>query len=129
METQTQTVAKKRILVVDDTTAVAKTIDRLLSHLGHEVEISSDGPRALNKFESEKYNLVIVDYSMPKMNGLELAKAIKSRSSEQLILLLSAFTASVFAIDGEPMPVDFVMQKPFSVQEFQTVLGGLFPAG
>ncbi|HZQ46357.1 MAG TPA: response regulator [Verrucomicrobiae bacterium] len=129
MENQAPTVAKKHILVVDDTPIVAETINLLLSHLGHKVEISSDGPGALIKFQSGKYNLVITDYLMPKMNGIELAKAIKSQATGQLVLLISAFTASIFAVDGEPLPVDFVMQKPFSVQEFQRVLGVLFPAG
>lgn len=129
MENPTNTVAKKHILVVDDTPIVAETIDLLLSHLGHDVEVTSDGAGALSKFQSGKYNLVITDYLMPKMNGIELAKAIKSQAAGQLVLLLSAFTAKIFAVDGEPLPVDFVMQKPFSVQEFQSVLGTLFPAG
>lgn len=128
-ENRANTVAKKHILVVDDTPIVAETIDMLLSHLGHDVELSSDGPGALNKFQSGKYNLVITDYLMPKMNGIELAKAIKSQATGQVILLLSAFAGSMFAVDGEPLPVDFVMQKPFSVQEFQSVLSRLFPAG
>jgi DNA-binding response OmpR family regulator len=129
MENRANTVTKKHILVVDDTPIVAQTIDLLLSHLGHDVEISSDGRGALSKFQSGKYNLVITDYAMPRMNGIQLAKAIKSQSSGQLILMISAFTNRVFAVDGEPLPVDFVMDKPFSVQEFERVLGTLFPAG
>jgi len=129
MENQANTVTKKTILVVDDTPIVAETIDMLLSHLGHKVEISSDGPGALTRFQTGKYNLVITDYLMPKMNGIELAKAIRSQATGQLILLISAFAGKIFAVDGEPLPVDFVMQKPFSLQEFQKVLGTLFPAG
>jgi DNA-binding response OmpR family regulator len=129
MENQSTAVAKKNILVVDDTPIVAETIDMLLSHLGHKVELSSDGQVALSKFESGKYNLVITDYAMPRMNGIQLAKAIKSQSTGQLILLISAFTSKIFAVDGEPLPVDLVMQKPFSMGEFQKALLQLFPAG
>ena len=129
MENQINAAKKKLILVVDDTPIVAETIDLLLSHLGHQVETSPDGPEALARFQSGKYNLVITDYWMPKMNGIELATAIKTKEAGQLVILLSAFTSSVFAKEANPLPVDLVMSKPFSLQEFQTALGKLFPAG
>ena|SRR5579872_1443699 len=129
MENRMNAVARKSILVVDDTSIVAETIDLLLSHLGHRVETSCDGPEALTKFESGKYHLVITDYRMPQMNGLELARAIKNREAGQLVVLLSAFTTPMFLDNPKPLPVDLIMEKPFSLDEFQKALTGLFPAG
>ena len=68
------TAPPRRILVVDDASPVAETIQAMLSELGHAVDISGDGQDALNKFAPGKYDLIITDYSMPKMNGLELAQ-------------------------------------------------------
>jgi CheY-like chemotaxis protein len=123
-----EAVCPKRILVVDDVSAVSQTIHVMLSHLGHQVEITGGGEEALAKFRPGKYDLVITDYRMPGMNGIELARAIKDLAPGQPILLLSAFTASITTDHAPPLPVDSMMAKPFSLQEFRKMLALLFPA-
>src|SRR4051795_8587610 len=103
-----KTSSSKRILVVDDAPQVAETIQILLSQAGHQVETSADGKEALTKFESGKYDLVITDYAMPEMNGIELAGAIKRRSAGQLIFLVSGFIFSIPAKHTPPLPVDLI---------------------
>jgi CheY-like chemotaxis protein len=121
-------VCPKRILVVDDVSAVSQTIHVMLSHLGHNVEVTGGGKEALAKFQPGKYDLIITDYRMPGMNGIELARAIKDQAPTQPILLLSAFTASITTDHPPPLPVDSMMAKPFSLQEFRKMLALLFPA-
>jgi CheY-like chemotaxis protein len=120
------TAPPRRILVVDDADAVAETIQVMLSDLGHAVEVSGDGQDALNRFAPGKYDLIITDYSMPKMNGLELAQAIKKRAVGQLILLVTAFTFTLAADDEQPLPVDFVLPKPFLMEELHEAVARLF---
>jgi CheY-like chemotaxis protein len=122
------TSSSKRILVVDDAPNVAETIQSILSHCGHQVETSADGKEALTKFESGKYDLVITDYAMPEMNGIELAGAIKRRSAGQLVLLVSGFIFSISAKHTPPLPVDLILAKPFSLKELQEAVAGLFQA-
>ena len=121
-------ISPKRILVVDDAVNVAEALRMMLSHHGHKVETSGTGEEALSKFESGKYDLVITDYSMPKMNGIELARAIKKRSAGQLVLLLTAFAFSIAATYAQRLPVDFILGKPFSPQEFEEAMAALFSA-
>jgi two-component system sensor histidine kinase and response regulator WspE len=78
----TTSVAKKRILVVDDSFTVREVERQLLVHRGYDVSIAVDGMEGWNKIRSEKFDLLISDIDMPRMNGLQLVSAI--RSNEKL---------------------------------------------
>ncbi|MDB6066410.1 MAG: FixL-related histidine kinase [Pedosphaera sp.] len=127
--TATASNTPKRILVVDDTPIVTETIQGMLMQFGHQVETAQGGEDALAKFKPRKYDLVVTDYSMPKMNGIELAQAIKQKAARQLVLLITGFPFSVAANDSPKLPVDFVMLKPFCSTEFERALAVLFPVG
>lgn len=116
----------KKILLVEDSPDVAEMIQALLNRLGHQVERSSDGRAALGQFKPGKFDLVITDYSMPRMNGVELAETVKRRSPHQRILMVTAFTFTLAAFDGRPLPVDGVLRKPFHPREFNNALTDLF---
>jgi CheY-like chemotaxis protein len=118
----------KLILVVDDAPQVAEIIEVTLSQLGHKVETAEDGNEALRRFEPGKYDLVITDYAMPKMNGVELAMAIRKRAPGQLILLITAFAFSIAANDATQLPVDSVLRKPFQPRELEDAITELFAA-
>ena len=111
---------------MDDAAEVAETLKATLLQLGHQAEIAEDGKEALRRFDPGKYDLIITDYSMPKMNGVELATAIKKRSAGQLILMVTAFAFSIAANDARQLPVDFVLQKPFPPRELELALAELF---
>ena len=93
-------VSPKRILVVDDEPAVAETIRMVLAISGHQIDLAADGEAALEIFEPGKYDLVITDMSLLRMNGLELARNIKTRSAQQPIILITAYAESLMADDS-----------------------------
>ena len=117
----------KKILMVEDAPDVAEVMCALLVRLGHHVELATDGKDGLNQFKTGKFDLVITDYSMPRMNGVELAETIKRRSPRQIILLVTAYTFTLAAYDGRPLPVDAILRKPFHPREFNNTLTELFP--
>lgn len=119
-------VPPKKMLVVDDIPDLAKSLEAMLLKLGHTVDVSPDGKDALTRFKPGKYDLVITDYSMPRMNGVELAEIMKRRSSDQLILMVTAYTFTIAAYDGRPLPVDAILRKPFRPKEFNDTLAELF---
>lgn len=82
---------------------------------------------ALKMFQPGKYDLVITDYLMPNLDGVQLAHSLKRQAPELPILLLSGYTTSIVAEHPEPLPVDFVLAKPFSMKELQQALAVLFP--
>jgi CheY-like chemotaxis protein len=116
----------KKLLLVDDIPDLARAFETMLLKLGHTVEVSPDGKDALTRYKPGKYDLVITDYSMPRMNGVELAEIVKRRSAEQLILMVTAYTFTIAAYDGRPLPVDAILRKPFRPKEFNDTLAELF---
>ena len=123
------TVPAKRILVVDDEPQVADTIRMVLAMSGHTVEIAADGDRALTLFAPGKYDLVISDFSLGRMNGLELARQIKGNSPTQPIILITAY-AETMAMQKETLSdINFILGKPFALQQLQDALDSVFQAG
>jgi CheY-like chemotaxis protein len=116
----------KNILVVDDTPSVSDLIREMLQSFGHKVDIRADAKTALAVFEPGKYDLVITDYTMPVTNGVDFAHHVRERSAGQRIILItgSAFTLSDIA--AQSLPVNSILQKPFSVMEFQSALTAVF---
>jgi CheY-like chemotaxis protein len=126
-EPTAQRLPPKRILVVEDELLVAETIRRLLVVGGHTAEIVHDGEQALALFEPGKYDLVITDFRLPNMDGLELAQAIKQRAPVLPIILITAHAEAIGKGMGKVSNVDFLIGKPFSVEQLQAGLKAVFP--
>jgi CheY-like chemotaxis protein len=123
-----QSASRRRILVVDDGPEVARAIRMALAvGVGYEVEIAENGETALARYKTAKYDLVITDLKMPKIDGLELAAAIKKLSPSQPIILITAYAESLKGDHERLANVDFVLEKPFSLQQLQDALARTFP--
>ena len=122
-------IAPKSILVVDDEPMVANTLRLLLRMKGHQVELADDGEKALALYEKGKFDLVVTDFSMPGMDGLELARVIRERVPEQPIIMISAYADAVTSDEKRRLNIDAVLGKPFSVQQLQDALISVFPGG
>lgn len=115
-------------MVVDDGPEVARAIRMALAvGAGYEVEIAENGETALARYKTGKYDLVITDLKMPKIDGLELAAAIKKLSPSQPIILITAYAESLKGDHERLANVDFVLEKPFSLQQLQDALARTFP--
>ncbi len=80
-----------KILVVDDSNIMRRNLKRVLEDGGHEViDQASDGEEALAKYERHRPDLVTMDISMPKVNGIEAVKNIISKFSDAKIVMISA---------------------------------------
>jgi CheY-like chemotaxis protein len=121
--------AAKHILIAEDEPMVADTFRLILTVDGHSVEVAEDGRQALAMFESGKHDLIITDFRMPNMDGLELAEEIKKRSPATPVILVTAHIAAIRAIGGRVSNVDVVLGKPCSVLELRTALVKVFSVG
>ncbi len=117
----------KRILVVDDEPQVADTIRMVLVMSGHAVDITESASKALEVYEPGKYDLVISDFSLGKMNGLELARAIKEKCATQPFILITAYAESMAMKKEGMVNIDFLMSKPFPLTQLQEALETVFP--
>ena len=108
-----------QILVVDDEPTVCKAIQMMLRYYGHDVQVANDGASALAAFEGGRFDLVITDYLMPEMKGDELVTQIKRSHPNQRIILVTAFAEDFLAYGKPTGGVDFVLNKPFSLEELR----------
>lgn len=118
----------KTILVVDDEVHIIKVLTLKLTNAQFEVLAASDGREALAKIEESVPDLVITDYSMPEMTGLELVKRLRTdpRTEQVPVIMLTGRGQTVE--EGEEMPrINVLMSKPFSPREIlhqvETLLG------
>lgn len=119
-------VSPKRILIVDDKPVVADSIRRLLSLDGHDVLIEESGGSALARFAPGAFDLIITDFEMPEMDGLEFAAAVKKQCPTQPIILISAYI-ELIKNDERLSTVDLAIGKVFSLGELRAALARLFP--
>jgi two-component system KDP operon response regulator KdpE len=104
------------ILVVDDEPQITRVLRTSLQSNGHEVTVAHDGADALEQFMKAQPDLVITDLAMPGMDGIELTREIRERSTVPVIVLSvrSQDTQKVAALDEG---ADDYITKPFSIQE------------
>jgi CheY-like chemotaxis protein len=107
--------ADSTVLVVDDDVDTCQNLGDILSDLGYHVDMAHDGPAALERFRTRCYDVVLLDFKMPGMNGLEVYREIKRLSPSTVAVIVSAYTdpatrqaaMAAGAIGVLPKPVDF----------------------
>jgi len=120
---------QRRILVVDDEPLVCDAVKMMLNFDGHFVETAANGKDALTLFDHGKFDLVITDFEMPTMKGDELAAAIKARSPEQPVVMITAY-AEMLEASGNPLTgVDFIISKPFLLENLREAIAKATRAG
>ena len=108
----------KRILVVDDEEWVRELVGRYLEAAGFDVVMAADGSKALTQFHSHCPDLVILDWMLPSLDGLEVATRIRKESSVPIIML-TARTEEGDRIKGLEFGADDYVVKPFSTRELE----------
>lgn len=108
----------KKILVVDDEKPISDIIKFNLSKEGYDVFTAFDGKEALEQFEAEKPDLIILDLMLPEIDGLEVAKEIR-KTSHVPIIMLSAKDSEFDKVIGLEIGADDYVTKPFSNRELQ----------
>jgi DNA-binding response OmpR family regulator len=107
------------ILLVDDDAAVRKLLTFPLEREGYAVVQAADGEQALTLFERSPVDLVVLDIMLPRVDGLEVCKQLRTRSSVP-IMMLSARDDELDKVLGLELGADDYVTKPFSIQEFRS---------
>jgi DNA-binding response OmpR family regulator len=106
----------KRILVVDDEEMIVRTVRAYLDREGFKTYAATDGEGALRAFEEKGPDLIVLDLMLPKLNGIEVTKRIRAKSSVPIIML-TAKAAEADRIVGLELGADDYVVKPFSPRE------------
>jgi DNA-binding response OmpR family regulator len=108
-----------RILLVDDEQAVQTLLSYPLRKDGYEVISAHDGQEALQRFAEQRFDLVVLDLMLPKMDGIEVCRRLRARSQVPIIML-TAKGDEIDKVVGLEMGADDYITKPFSMREFRS---------
>jgi PAS domain S-box-containing protein len=114
------------VLVVDDEEVVRWTLAEMVEALGHNVRTADGGRAALEALESDEFDVVFTDLSMPEMDGWEVAREVRRRSPLTRIAVVTGYGRDAARTQGDA-PADTVIGKPFDftqVEEVLTQFGG-----
>jgi DNA-binding response OmpR family regulator len=108
-----------RILLVDDEQPVQKLLTYPLEKEGYEVVQAFDGQQALQAFEQQQFDLVVLDIMLPRMDGLEVCQRLRAKSRVPIIML-TAKAEEIDKVIGLEIGADDYITKPFSMREFRS---------
>jgi DNA-binding response OmpR family regulator len=108
-----------RILLVDDEQAIQTLLSFPLRKDGYEVVQAADGREALARFGEQPFDLVVLDVMMPKLDGLEVCRRLRSKSTVPIIML-TAKAEEIDKVLGLELGADDYITKPFSLREFRS---------
>lgn len=114
-----------KILIVEDEALLADSIKAMLEHKGFSVEVAYDGEMGQQYAELGIYDLLILDVMMPKLDGLALARSVRSRRCNTPILMLTAKSGLEDRIEGLNAGADYYLTKPFDSRELLACINAL----
>lgn len=107
----------KKILLVEDDVNLGTILSEFLALKNMNVDLCNDGIKGLEKFNSEKYDLCLLDVMMPKKDGFTLAKEIRTINKSVPIIFLTAKSMQKDKIEGLQIGADDYITKPFNTEE------------
>jgi DNA-binding response OmpR family regulator len=110
---------RSRILLVDDEQAILTLLSYPLRKDGYDVVEAADGSQALLRFSESEFDLVVLDVMMPKLDGLEVCRRLRAKSSVPIIML-TAKSEEIDKVLGLELGADDYITKPFSLREFRS---------
>ena len=103
-------------MVVDDEIEMRIALETTLKREGHSITVAENGKQALEKFSGDSFDLVLTDVKMPKMNGVELLKALKKKSPQTVAIMMTAYGDIDNAVETIKAGAFDYLLKPFSAE-------------
>ena len=110
------------VLVVDDEAVTRGVLESYLTADGHSVVTAVNAEQALGCFHEAKFDLLITDFAMPGMSGVQLAAAVREMRAGHPVILLTGFAVDSMGADEDPTGVDLVIRKPVPRRELRRAL-------
>ncbi|HEX2772320.1 MAG TPA: response regulator transcription factor [Micromonosporaceae bacterium] len=107
----------QRVLVVDDDPTVSDVVRRYLERAGLAVSLAADGARALEAYDAESPDLVVLDLMLPGIDGLEVCRRLRARDGDVPVVMLTALGEEADRVVGLEVGADDYVTKPFSPRE------------
>jgi len=114
-----------RVLLVEDEKSLAAGLEFNLTEEGYSVTLAADGRKALELFEVERFDLLILDITLPYIDGYEVARRVRLQSPRVPILMLTARASGADRVRGLGVGADDYLTKPFHLEEFLLRVKGM----
>ena len=114
-----------RLLVVEDEHSLREDIARKLRLSGYEVDACADGEAALEALAAERYDLVLLDLNLPKVDGMQVLRSLRQHDLETCVLILSARSEISDKVEGLDAGANDYLSKPFHLAELEARIRSL----
>ena len=111
--------AKARVLVVDDEESICNLLSSFLTKLGYEVATAGNGEEAIQKYTEARFDVVITDLVMPKMDGLRLLKEVKAKDPRAIFLVITGFPSIETGVAAMSEGAYDYLPKPFELADLR----------
>jgi two-component system, NtrC family, response regulator PilR len=111
-----------KILVVDDDQGMREFLEIMLNREGYRVSTAGDAGKALGRCRKEKFDLIITDLKMPKMDGISFLKEIKQISPETMVILITAYASGETAVTAMKEGAYDYIEKDFAIEDLKRIV-------
>lgn len=111
-----------KLLIVDDDLSLRQFLTIFLRKEGHEIDVASNGERALETLESQSFDVVLTDLRMPRMGGLDLLSEMRERGINSQVIVMTAFSTTETALEAMRRGAYDYIVKPFQLDSVRVVI-------
>ena len=108
--------------MIDDDEMTQKNLRRILEKLGHQVSTYGNPLRALERLEESPYDVIITDFRMPYLDGLELLNRAKRLSPDVEVILITGYASLEGAVEATKQGAFHYLAKPFNPEQVRTIV-------
>ena len=112
----------EKVLVVDDESSNRRILEQVLSRSGYTVETASDGSEALRKLDSSPPDLIILDFMMPDLNGVDVLKELRQRDDDTPVIMVTAYGTVERAVEAMQAGADEFITRPLKPDHIALVV-------
>jgi two-component system response regulator MprA len=120
---------KPRILLAEDDRSARESLVRILRFEEYDVEAVTNGEEAISKLEQDTYDVVLLDWMMPKLDGLAVCRWVRRQNSSTPVLLLTARAETSDRVSGLDAGADDYLVKPYEIDELLARIRALLRRG
>jgi DNA-binding response OmpR family regulator len=113
---------RANVLVVDDEEIVCQSCRKILTEQGHNVQLALNGREALKKVEEDKYDVLIADWKMPEIDGMEVLRIVKKNHPQIIVIMITGYPSVESAIKAMRLGVSNYVPKPLDPVELTRTL-------
>src|SRR6056297_3359467 len=112
----------EKILLIDDDEGLIHFLSRFFERKGYSVATCADGPCAIEKIGAKDFDLILLDYKMPELNGLDTLNAIKEIEVKTPVILMTAYGTTELAIEAMKRGAYDYLVKPFERKDLSRIV-------